>query len=492
MSHLGSLNIIERFRYLLSDTIIYGGASAISKAFVLITLPFVARSFTVTEFGTLDFMLAMANLLAVGIIFGQDSAVARYFYEFDCLHDRSQLISHSLAYHLVVISVILPLLWLLFNSLNWDNWSIFPAQTNSLFGIVLIQIPFLVINNFSQGILKWTFQRSKYLWLTIGSTSLYSVSTAIGVVFFDWNIESILLAGLGVNFLFSIFGLYFIRKWLIFPRPWGHMKQVLLFAAPYGVICLFGAFMPIVERSLIVIFLSLEQLGIYALGAKIAIIISLVTGAFQTAWGPFSLAIHNNNDAIETYNLVLKVFSICINIVVLTLSLIAPLLISELVSDRYSGAEFIVFPLCYGLAIQATGWITEIGIMISKKSYLNIYGYIIFFGASLFGIILLTPVYGLIGIAGAVLISHIIKSIFLTALAQRAYYLSWDYFSVVMIFSYTLFFYFVFRFFFIDVGFYYRTAATAFGIISQCILGWFCVLNKNDRTALLRIAMRKL
>jgi len=490
MNYLGSLNIVQRFRFFFNDTIIYGGASAVSKAFVLITLPFVARSFTITEFGALDFMLTMANVLAVGIIFGQDSAVARYFYEFDGLQDRSQLISQSLTYHLVVIMFILPSLWFLFNDMEWDEGSIFPPQTKSLFGIVLLQIPFLVINNFTQGVLKWTFERSRYLWLTIGTTLVYSVSTVIGVVFVDWNIKGVLLAGLSTNILFSLCGLYFIRKWLAVPRAWGHLKKVILFAVPYGVICLCGAFMPILERSLIVKILAPEQLGLYAAGAKIALITGLVIGAFQTAWGPFSLAIHTRNDSAETYNLILKIFSVGINIVVLILCLIAPFLITLLFSDRYTGAEIVVFPICIGIAIQATGWLTELGIMISKKSYLNIYGYLIFVFVSVFGIIALASVYGIVGVAVAVAIGQTAKSICSSWLAQRVYPLPWEYFPVIAIFIYTLLIYIVAEYVVASVDDYFRTISYIFGISCQIILGWFYVLSKNERAMLFKSRVR--
>jgi O-antigen/teichoic acid export membrane protein len=490
MNHLRSLNIIESFRFLLSDTIIYGGASAISKVFVLITLPFVARSLTVTEFGTLDFMLTMANLLAVGIIFGQDSAVARYFYEFDGLHDRSQLISQSLIYHLVVSIVILPTLWYLFNVIELDDRSIFPPQTKSLFCIVLMQIPFLVINNFTQGILKWTFERSKYLWLTIGSTLVYSVSTLVGVIFFDWNINGVLLAGLSVNLLFSLCGLYFIRKWLAVPRAWRHLKEVILFAVPYGVICLCGAFMPILERSLIVKILAPEQLGLYAAGAKIALIVGLVVGAFQTAWGPFSLAIYTRNDSSEIYNLILKIFSVGLNIVVLILCLISPLLITLLFSDRYAGAEIVVFPLCIALAIQATGWLTELGIMISKRSYLNMYGYLVFVFVSIIGIVSLAPVYGIVGVACAVAVGQTAKSICSSWFAQRAYPLPWEYLPVIIIFCYTLLVYIVSECIEEKFGGYLRSILYIIGIFGLIILCWYYVLSKNERAMLLKSGLR--
>lgn len=59
-----------------------------------------------------------------------------------------------------------------------------------------------------------------------------------------------------------------------------------------------------------------------------------------------------------------------------------------------------------GLAIQATGWITEIGIGIAKRSHLSLYAYGVAIIATLGGILLLVPMLGLMGVGIGVMIRH--------------------------------------------------------------------------------------
>jgi len=75
------LGMGQRFKFLTRDLALYGGAAAISKGFALITFPLLARHFSVAEYGVLDYFLVLAGFLATMAIFGQDSAVARFFYE---------------------------------------------------------------------------------------------------------------------------------------------------------------------------------------------------------------------------------------------------------------------------------------------------------------------------------------------------------------------------------------------------------------------------
>jgi O-antigen/teichoic acid export membrane protein len=208
---------------------------------------------------------------------------------------------------------------------------------------------------------------------------------------------------------------------------------LLRYAIPYGVICCASAFVPTMERALVNGILGNHELGLYAAGAKLAMLTSLVISAFQTAWGPFALAIHKEPNAIDSYNWVLKGFALCICTGVLLVSAMAGPLMSLLASDRYAGAAVVVFPLAMGLAVQATSWITEVGIDFSKKSYLGLYGYALFVSVTAISIYVFATRYGLWGAALGVMLGHIAKAVTASWLAQRAYPLRWVFGPVVLL-----------------------------------------------------------
>jgi O-antigen/teichoic acid export membrane protein len=298
----------RRLGFLLKDTVIYGSAAAISKAFALITFPLLARHFSVAEYGVLDYFFVLASLLAISFVFGQDSAVARYFYENEDAGERRQLISQSLVFQLAGLALVLPLLWL---SAEWLMALLIevPARV-LLFRIVLLQLPFILLIAFSQGLLKWTFSRGRYLIMSIGFTVVQTILLVIAVLVFDVGIQGALLVTLITSALFGILGLFFVRQWLVWPKDFRRLREILPFAIPYGVICVASAFSPMLERTLTSTLLGAEDLGLYAAATKIAMLIGLLVNAFQTAWGPFSLSIHKQSDAAQTYNWVLKLFSL--------------------------------------------------------------------------------------------------------------------------------------------------------------------------------------
>ena len=102
----------ERLLFLLSDTFTYGFTLAISRAFSFITFPLLARHFSVSDYGKLDFFLIMMGFLNTLVIFGQDSAVARYFYEYDNSKQRRELISQSLLAQIIFCIIVLAFFYL--------------------------------------------------------------------------------------------------------------------------------------------------------------------------------------------------------------------------------------------------------------------------------------------------------------------------------------------------------------------------------------------
>lgn len=421
---------------MLKDSVLYGAAASISKAFALITFPLLARHLSVSDYGTLDYLFAMTALISTVIIFGQDSAVARYFYEYECEQQRQQLVSQSLLLQFACVLFLLPML--LFASPWSTPFLIDRNDADTLFRLLLLQTPFLMLINFSQNLLKWTFSRYKFLAVSLGYALVQASTLTVLLVAFDVGIREILIASLTTTAFFGILGLFFIRRWLCLPSGFSFLREMLPFAIPFGIIGVMGSFAPTLERSFTNSILGSENLGLYAAGTKIAMLTSLVVSSFQVAWGPFSLSLYREHNAIETFNSVLKVFSFAMCIFVLLLALIADQVILTLASSRYAGAVVVVFPLAMGLAIQAVSWITEIGIGIAKRSYLNIYSYVIALLVTLASILLFAPFLGLVGVSLGVLFGHISKAVISSWLAQRAHPLSWQYFKVATLLAVTL------------------------------------------------------
>jgi len=479
-----------RVNFLLKDSAVYGGAAAVSKAFALITFPLLARHLSVADYGVLDYFMVLAGFLVIFFVFGQDSTVARYFYQYEATTVRRQLISQSLVFQLAGLVLMFPLIWW---GAGWiATFLIATPGSVRLFKIVLLQLPFMLLINFSQNLLKWTFARNRFLTISLGFTIVQACLLVLTVMVWDGKIEEVLLVSLGTSVAFGLLGIFFIRDWLIFPSDFRLLREMLPFAIPYGIVSVLGAFSPSLERILTLDLLGAVDLGLYAAGTKVAMLVGLVSSSFHTAWGPFALSLYKHDDAPHTYNFVLKLFVISVCLFVLVLTLFAPPLIKMLATDRYANAHWVVFPLAMGLAIQAISWITEIGIGISKRSYLNLYAYSFAVATTFAGIWLLAPSFGILGVSIGVMLGYIVRATVASWLAQLAYPLPWHYAQVGVVIGMTL----VLGLTATWVGNLWGAIAHAVVLVASTIaviiVGWRVLLNAGERYRVIAILALRL
>jgi O-antigen/teichoic acid export membrane protein len=461
---------------LVKDSFVYGSASAISKLLMLMTFPMLANHFSLTEYGVLDFYMTLTNLLAIFFIFGQDSAVARYYYEYDLNTERRQLISQSLGFQLVGLCIFLPLAWL--GAERLTTLLIGSANSSQLFKLILLQIPFLLFVNFSQNLLKWTFDRNKFLLISIGFTLTQASLLFLAVILFNTSLEGVMLINLATSIIFGILGIFSVRKWLILPNNIKYIRKMLIYAIPYGSISILTTISLTMERSLTNSLLGAEDLGFYAAASKIVVLISFLATAFQTAWGPFALAIHKKSDASETFNNVLHIYTIFMCFATMVLSLIGEYLLKAISDNVYINGAIVVFPLSMAFVIQSISWISEIGISISKRSYLNIYGSLLSILCTFLCIQMLVPQFGLLGVGLSVLMGTTIKAVISSWLAQRAYYIPWQYRPVFYFVLITLFAGLIALWLRSEHGVYFYNVILIAGCFFLLTIGWLLKLGK--------------
>lgn len=427
----------SRLKFLAKDSVIYGVGGAVNKALTLITFPLLARHFSVIDYGVIDLLTAWTALIVVWLIFGQDSAVARYFYEDVDTPTRRQTLSQSLTCLCAVMIVALPPAWLAAEPLaRWVGLE--RPDSVALIRLAILQAPFFVFASFAQGMLKWTLQRWKFLFISIGMAVVTLGGLVIGMVFFDLTVVAVFIVYLITRAIFAVFGLWFIREWLTWPSGWARLRRILPFAIPYGVICIIASLIPVLERSLVDGVVGPVALGLYAAGAKVAMLMMLPINAIETSWGPFSVMLHREAGIDRTYSLVLRIICLLMFSAVLGLTAIADFTVSLLASARYEGAGVVTFALAMALAVQLTGTVAGAGIVFAKRSYLLLYGYLAMLVVAGAAIPLLATSFGMVGVAWGSLMGMTAKALVEAWLGQRAHPIAWRYRGALILGAATL------------------------------------------------------
>jgi O-antigen/teichoic acid export membrane protein len=218
---------------------------------------------------------------------------------------------------------------------------------------------------------------------------------------------------------------------------------MLSFGWPYMLVAVLMMIVPTIDRYFIINFLSLELMGVYAIGYKLVSLIQLVISGFQTAWGPFSFSIYKEKNACETYNSVLLYFVIVISIMAYLLVALARPLIYVFASAKYLDSAIVLLPLVFSKLVDSVSWITGVGISLSKRTSVNVLCYFIGTATAAILIWALVKPFGIVGVAYGVLGGQVVLTVSRTWFANRLYHLRFKvipatvFLSISFIFSLT-------------------------------------------------------
>ena len=478
-----SLSLVDKLKFLFKDIVFFGGLRAISLIFPFLTIPIFTRYFTIEEFGLFDTLVVYISFTSLLIVFGQDSAVARWFYQFEDEQSRRKIISESLLIQLVFAALFLIVVTLFSKAISKAYLSdIYYAKYILLFSI---QSVCLFLLNFVINILKWSFDRKNYAVISILGPLILFLSLIISY-FLKFDFYTYCLLNTVSTALVSIIGLYLCRKQIVFSTDFVFAKQLFFYGVPLGVISFSGSLMPAIDRQMITSFLGLNELGLYSFGFKIASIVVVVDAIFHMAWGPFSLSIYKEPDSERVYNLVLKVYVILFLLVIMLLLFISPFLIKIIGTQEYLKSIDLIIPLTFVFFIEGIGHITSIGISLSLKSYLDLIPYLCSIALFIFLNWLVLPIYGIIGVAYSLLIVSIIKTLLSTFIAHKVFSIRFKLMEIFIgVFSII---------FILGVGNYFfnRTLVLTVALILILCYFWFVLLNRMDKEFIVTTIKSKL
>jgi O-antigen/teichoic acid export membrane protein len=170
---------------------------------------------------------------------------------------------------------------------------------------------------------------------------------------------------------------------------------------------------------------------------------------------------------------------------VLLLGIVAQQAIQVLATDRYIGSMVVILPIAMAIAVQATSWITEVGIGLSKRSSLNIIGFLVATGTTIVSVNILVPYLGLVGVALGVLVSYVTRAFVLSILAQRVYPLSWQYRGVIAVHALTMLVCSTALWMGSTFGQYSYTSTLMIGLITIIVASWLILLNNTERKSII-------
>ncbi|MBV7331990.1 polysaccharide biosynthesis C-terminal domain-containing protein [Chloroflexi bacterium TSY] len=211
-----------------------------------------------------------------------------------------------------------------------------------------------------------------YNLINIVSIILY-VCIALWLVFgMAWGVAGVFWAGTIAGVAKLGTGLALMPRYVGLRFSWPILRRSLQFSLPAFPATIVTWINTYVDRLLLLIFLGLNGVGIFGAAARIALILSLLGMVFRNAWQPHAMRlIQDKENRGIAYRRILTYYAGIMSVVALVFAGYSPELFSILVPVDYRHGYVIVPWLAGAQVLHASASITNIGIVISEKTFAN-------------------------------------------------------------------------------------------------------------------------
>ncbi len=400
---------MSRLKQLGKDSVIYGIGGSLAKGVSFFLLPIYTRIFTPADYGTIEMLTVMSSFLAAILVMGMDSAQSMYFFKHkdEGKAEQARIVSGILQWRLVWGSFIVmaatlfaPLLNAAFfnGKLGWEYFAI--AFVATLFAQIMSQ---------SAEVMRLLYRPWSYIGITLSQSLLAAGLILLFVLVLDHGILGFFLGTASASAVVALFGWFRIREYLAFDRMhWDWWPQLLRFGAPLVPAGMAMYFMNTADRWFVQYYHGAEALGIFAVGAKFALLMALVVETFRKAWWPIAMDAMHSDDGPETFRLIARLYIGIGSAGIVLLTLLSPWLVKWFTAPAFHDAWPIVGVLAWQALFYGFFLIASAGIWKSEKTYLNLY---LMGGAAVIGVCLnwwLVPIWAGMGAAAATVLSYAI------------------------------------------------------------------------------------
>ncbi len=406
-------------RSFIKDSAIYAIPSIVSRGLAVILIPLYTRVLTPADFGSFDLFIAFATLVNLTVALEVSQGVARFYStESDVMRKVAYASSgfwftaFCYAFFLIIALIASKKLSLLI--MGRDG-----METSFQVGVIYIFINgifYLIQNQF-----RWEFRSRHYAVVSMSVTIITAVFAVFLTYVLGWGLYGLLLGMAGGVLIGCIYGLWYLQNSFRFQFQWSRLKEMLIFSAPLvpsGIAVFITLY---IDRLMISHFLSVDDVGLFGIGYRLASVVGLVMIGFQGALTPLILSNYQNEQTPRQLAVIFRGFIVFSLLIFLSLSLFASEILYLMTTPDYYSATSIVIFLTPAILLSNM-YIFAPGISIAKKTYLILY---INIGGAILNVALnwvLIPKFGISGAAIATLLSYAGMFFAYMRLSQKLYF----------------------------------------------------------------------
>ncbi len=406
-----------QIRRLGKHSAIYGLGGIVSRVLAVFLLPLYTRYLNAADLGAVGLVVALSAVLVTILRLGISSAFFRFYFD-----------SKDVARRLLVVRTSF---WFTMASATAGLAAgvLLAAPVADLLGLDdpnLVRAGFVGIwaqMNYEQltSLFRAEERSTAFVFASLANIAVTIGATVLLVVVWERGALGVIVGNF-IGTLVVYFALLAVNRaqlGLEFSRPL--LREMNRFGVPLVPAALALIVVNFSDRFFLVHLASLEEVGLYEIGVRIASAMVLLLTAFRMAWPAFAYSIEDDAEAKRTYAFVLTYLVVVASWLALALGLLAPWLVRVLATPQFYEGQRVVAPLAFGGMAYAAYIVMAIGVGRAKRTQFN---WVIAGLAAVVNVVLnliLIPPYGMLGAAYATVAAYGVMFVAMTWYAQRVF-----------------------------------------------------------------------
>ena len=406
-----------RLKQLAGQSAIYGLGGIVSRLLAVFLLPIYTRFLTPDDLGAVGVVVALTAILVTILRGGISSAFFRFYFDSPEPARRRTVLRTSF--------------WFTMGSatLGLAVGVAFAGPIGELLGLDdpwLVRAAFVGLwaqMNYEQLTALFRVEQRPWAFLaaSLANIAVTVAATVLFVVVLEWGAVGVVAGNFTGTLAVYVSLLGYRREQLGLELDRPLLRAMQRFGLPLVPSALALIAVNFSDRFFLVHLASLDEVGLYEIGARIASAMVLLLTAFRTAWPAFAYSIEDDDEARGTYAYVLTYLVAVATWLAVALGLLAPWLVRLLATADFYAGERVVAPLALASAIFAGYVVVAIGVGRARRTEFN---WVITGAAAVLNVALnlvLIPSYGMEGAAAATVAAYALLFVGMAWWGQRVY-----------------------------------------------------------------------
>jgi len=337
----------------LKNISLYTFLNLIYSSVPFILLPILTNHLSKSEYGIVDMFTNISFIVTPLIGLNIGASVIRYYF------DRHKIDFSIFIYNILLFLILFGLLLTLVSTCLSLVFSDFLNKEN----IPYLIIPLAVIYALFSQIIEVTLS----VWRAQEKPVNFGVFRILKTIFdFGISIYFIIVLRYGwegrvyisviVSIIFAILALILLNSSIKIKRKYNkrYLKIAINYSAPLILHSIGGYIISFSDRFIILYYLGINQVGIYAVAYQIGMVMSFINNSFNQAWTPYFFSILKENDSakkikLQQYN---KYYILLMISLAIIIYLFVPFIYKFFIGKEFNADPQIVFWILLGYAFN--------------------------------------------------------------------------------------------------------------------------------------------